>query len=80
MQNASQIPYPSLLKNHPQKILIFDRTLPLWERVYCWVLIVIGVLGGCVATAFALMNIINSEFCPPCYVNIPCNETMSASH
>merc|ERR1719278_505613 len=45
-----------------------QRTLPLWERVYCWVLIVIGVLGGCCATAYALMAIIDSSFCPPCYI------------
>merc|ERR1712168_286224 len=27
-----------------------QRKLPVWERVYCWVLIIIGLAGGCCAT------------------------------
>ena len=44
------------------------RTLPRWERVYCWVLIAIGVAGGCCATVVAMINIISAELSVPCYL------------
>ena len=59
------------------------RVLPLWERIYCWVLIVIGVVGGASATVTAVYNIIATDFSVPCYV-LPflTNQTMevAASH
>ena len=59
------------------------RILPLWERIYCWVLIVIGVVGGASATVTAVYNIIATDFSVPCYV-LPflTNQTMevAASH
>jgi len=60
-----------------------QRVLPLWERIYCWVLIVIGVVGGASATVTAVYNIIATDFSVPCYV-LPflTNQTMevAASH
>ena len=44
------------------------RSLPTWERVYCWILIVIGVAGGICATTVAMMNIFSAEFSKPCYL------------
>jgi len=45
-----------------------QRRLPLWERVYCWVLIIIGIAGGVCATITAIVNIFNSNFQVPCYL------------
>ena len=59
----------------------FFRELPLWERIYCWVLIVVGFLGGAAATVISVNNIVNSGssgFNLPCYVNS--NITIDASH
>ncbi len=44
------------------------RELPLWERVYCWALIVLGFVGGAVATYTAVRNIVSTEFMVPCYL------------
>jgi len=61
-----------------------QRTLPLWERTYCWVLIVIGLCGGASATYTAITNVFGAEFSLPCYVKpFIGNYTMaevSASH
>lgn len=55
------------------------KTVPLWERIYCWVLVVLGFAGGVVSTGLAVMNLADSSgFVPPCYVNS--NFTTSASH
>jgi len=58
------------------------KEVPLWERIYCWVLIVVGFAGGAVSTAIAIMNIAGGDgFSPPCYI-MSGNETMpiSTSH
>lgn len=60
--------YMKLVDSSLQRKDWVQRTLPMWERVYCWVLIVIGVAGGCCATAVALMNIIGAELAKPCYM------------
>ncbi len=52
--------------------------LPVWERVYCWVLIVLGFAGGSVATYTALKNILVADFQVPCYVQDSANQTISA--
>jgi len=54
-----------------------QRKLPVWERVYCWTLIVIGVAGGCIATFIAAKNILTSEMLAPCYI-APVNITNDA--
>jgi len=45
-----------------------ERKLPLWERIYCWVLIVVGIAGGCCATYTAVRNIFSSSMSVPCYL------------
>jgi len=45
-----------------------QRKLPLWERIYCWALILIGVVGGCCATYTATRNIFSSSLSVPCYL------------
>jgi len=45
-----------------------ERKLPVWERVYCWVLIIIGLAGGCCATYTACKNIFTSSLSVPCYL------------
>lgn len=45
-----------------------QRTLPVWERVYCWLLIIIGIIGGCCATYTAVKNIVSADFQVPCYL------------
>lgn len=46
----------------------FSRSLPVYERVYCWFLILVGVAGGLCATVNAVNNILSSNFSEPCYV------------
>jgi len=45
-----------------------QRTLAKWERVYCSILIIIGIAGGCIATGIAIKNIFNSCMSVPCYI------------
>jgi len=49
-----------------------QRKLPLWERIYCWALIVLGIAGGCCATYTAIrniyVNIFTDSFSVPCYL------------
>ena len=45
-----------------------SRSLPVYERVYCWFLILIGVAGGLCATVNAVNNILSSNFSEPCYI------------
>jgi len=45
-----------------------QRKLPLWERIYCWVLIVVGLVGGASATYTAITNVFGASFSLPCYV------------
>ena len=47
---------------------LFFRKLPLWERIYCWVLIVVGLVGGASATYTAINNVFGASFSLPCYV------------
>ena len=60
-------------------IFVIFRELPLWERIYCWVLIVIGLLGGAAATYISVVNIVSADFQQPCYIGGG-NITVSASH
>ena len=56
-----------------------ERKLPVWERVYCWVLIIIGLAGGCCATYTAVKNIVSSSLSVPCYIMMETNNvTISA--
>jgi len=45
-----------------------ERKLPIWERIYCWVLIIIGIAGGACATWTACRNIFSSSLSVPCYL------------
>jgi len=45
-----------------------ERKLPVWERIYCWVLIIIGIAGGACATWTACRNIFSSSLSVPCYL------------
>lgn len=57
------------------------RRIPLWERIYCWILIVVGFAGGVLATYIALNNIFGSEMSVPCYLlDDASNITVSSSH
>merc|ERR1719348_877189 len=56
-----------------------QRKLPMWERVYCWVLILVGVAGGACATYTALNNIFSASLAVPCYLMAE-NSTISVSH
>jgi len=56
-----------------------ERILPMWERIYCWVLIVVGLAGGICATYIALTNIFTSSMSVPCYLMSP-NATLEVSH
>ena len=51
------------------------RKLALWERVYCIILIIIGLAGGCIATGIAVKNIFNSCLSVPCYLIDHSNNT-----
>jgi len=56
-----------------------QRKLPTWERLYCWVLILIGFAGGCFATYTAVRNIFSSSLSVPCYLmEDTANVTISA--
>ena len=57
-----------------------SRKLPIWERTYCWIIIIIGLLGGASATYTAVKNIVSTEFAMPCYLQTDGNITVSASH
>jgi len=57
-----------------------QRTLPMWERVYCWALIVIGVLGGASATYTSVMNIVSTEMQVPCYLQSGGDLNITVSH
>ena len=55
--------------------------MALWERIYCWVLIVLGIAGGVLATYMALNNIFNASMVSPCYLmEAGANNTISSSH
>ena len=47
---------------------ILLRVLPLWERIYCWLLILVGVTGGVCSTTTAVIKIITSQLSRPCYL------------
>jgi len=46
------------------------RNLPIWERTYCWVVIIIGLCGGASATYTAVKNIVSTDFAMPCYLQV----------
>jgi len=47
--------------DHPRKI---SRL----ERIYCWFVIGVGIVGGVCSTAVAVMNIVSTNFKYPCYI------------
>jgi len=58
-----------------------ERKLPLWERIYCWTLIIIGIAGGACATYNAIRDIVATSLSVPCYLmSTDSNITISASH
>ena len=42
--------------------------MSLYERVYCWFLIVLGIAGTCLSTYTAVTNIVDAKFETPCYL------------
>ncbi|GBN38749.1 Amino acid transporter AVT1E [Araneus ventricosus] len=47
-----------------------ERYIPLHEKIYLIVIIVYGILGGCMSTYAAVDGIVKPDsFVPPCYVN-----------
>ena len=61
--------------------LKFLRKLAVWERVYCWVLIALGIAGGVLATYMALNNIFAAAMVSPCYLmDLDSNVTISSNH
>jgi len=58
-----------------------ERKMAVWERVYCWVLIALGIAGGVLATYMALNNIFAAAMVSPCYLmEAGANITISSSH
>jgi len=58
-----------------------ERKMAVWERIYCWVLIVLGIAGGVLATYMALNNIFAAAMVSPCYfMDLDANLTISSSH
>ena len=48
-----------------------SRQLAMHERVYCWFLIFVGLIGGVSATYTAIKNIVaGAALVPPCYVKL----------
>ncbi|XP_040579613.2 uncharacterized protein [Lepeophtheirus salmonis] len=45
-----------------------QRRISIWERGYCWFLIIIGIIGGACATYTAVLNIVSDDFKMPCYL------------
>merc|ERR1739838_973393 len=45
-----------------------ERKMAVWERIYCWVLIVLGIAGGVLATYMAINNIFAAAMVSPCYL------------
>ena len=43
------------------------REIPTWERAYCWILMLTGLLGGIAATYVACENLFSSTAVPPCW-------------
>ena len=48
--------------------LEFLRKMAVWERIYCWVLIALGIAGGVLATYMALNNIFAAAMTTPYYL------------
>merc|ERR1719447_786243 len=45
-----------------------ERKLPLWEKIYCWLLIILGIAGGACATYNAVRDIVGTSLSVPCYL------------
>ena len=45
-----------------------QRKIPKWERIYCWFLILISLLGGAAATYISIKGIVQTDFQMPCYL------------
>ena len=55
--------------------------MAVWERVYCWVLIALGIAGGVLATYMALNNIFAAAMTTPCYLqDMSVAMNVTASH
>lgn len=46
-----------------------QRTIPLYDRLYCWFIIIVGAAGGIVSTVYAVISIVDTNFVEPCYVS-----------
>jgi len=47
-----------------------ERNVALWERIYLWVILIVGVVGGLAGTVSAVMAILQpSSFSQSCFVN-----------
>jgi len=58
-----------------------ERKLPLWEKIYCWLLIILGIAGGACATYNAVRDIVGTSLSVPCYLmSSDSNITISVSH
>jgi hypothetical protein len=51
----------------------------MWERIYCWILMIVGFAGGATATYISLKNIVSSDLQIPCYLQSG-NVTVDSSH
>jgi len=45
-----------------------NKEIPLWERIYCWLLIAIGLAGGIAATYQAVQSLFGTSMTLPCYL------------
>ena len=60
--------YQKILHNYFLTML-FSRNLAWYEQIYCWFLILVGIIGGISATFTAIKNIIDgAALKPPCYI------------
>ena len=48
--------------------IVYFRDIPLWERIYCWLLIAIGLAGGIAATYQAVQSLFGTSMTLPCYL------------
>ncbi|XP_068244512.1 uncharacterized protein [Palaemon carinicauda] len=44
-----------------------ERSIPLWERIVLWEIIIVGVIGGIASTASAVMGIVTQSFGNTCF-------------
>ena len=52
-------------------IFIFCRFIPLWQKVFNYEIIVIGIVGGIAATVSAIISIASpNSLSVPCYIHL----------